>query len=71
MHCSVIAASLISGLCKLVIKRSVFLQPVKPRWPCICICMYMDRVRVSVAVRVRVCHDMFRTRSPMFDRLQK
>ena len=29
--------------------RSLFLQPVKPRWPCIC--MYM----------VMVCHDMFRT----------
>jgi len=37
--------------------------------------MYMVRVRVSVTVgvrvTVRVCHDMFRTRSPMFDRLQK
>ena len=33
------------------------------------------KVRVSVTVRVkvtvRVCHDVFRTRSPMFDRLQK
>jgi len=28
-------------------------------------------VRVKVAVRVRVCHDLFRTRTPMFDRLQK
>ena len=23
---------------------SVFLQPVKPRWPCICICMYTGAV---------------------------
>ena len=55
------------------VARSLFLQPVKPRWPCICICMYMVtvRIRVRVSVRVRVCHDMFLTRSPMFDRLQK
>ena len=43
--------------------------------------MYMVRVRVRVSIRVRVsvrvwvrfrvCHDMFRTRSSMFDRLQK
>ena len=45
----------------------LFLQPVKPRWPCICICMYM----VRVGVRFRVCHDMFRTRSSMFNRLRK
>jgi len=57
--------------------HTLFLQPVKPRWPCICICMSMVRVsiRVRVSVRVwvrfRVCHDMFRTRSSMFDRLQK
>ena len=59
--------------------RSPFLQPVKPRWPSICICKYMVRVRVRVSVSVtvtvrvtvRVCHDMFRTRLPMFDRLQK
>jgi len=35
----------------------------------------MVTVSVTVSVRVtvmdRVCHDMFRTRSPMFDRLQK
>jgi len=59
--------------------RSPFLQPVKPRWPSICICKYMVRVSirvrvsvtVTVRVTVRVCHDMFRTRSPMFDRLQR
>jgi len=60
--------------------HTLFLQPVKPRWPCICICMYMVRVGVRVSIRVRVsvrvwvrfrvCHDMFRTRSSMFDRLQ-
>ena len=49
----------------------------------ICICMYMVRVGVRVSIRVsirvsvrvwvrfRVCHDMFRTRSSMFDRLRK
>ena len=30
-----------------------------------------SNLRGRVYVRVRVCHDMFRTRSPMFDRLQK
>jgi len=47
--------------------HTLFLQPVKPRWPCIC--MYMVRVGVRAWVRVwvrfRVCHDMFRTRSSM------
>ena len=28
-------------------------------------------IRVRVSVTVRVCHDVFRTRTPMFDRLQK
>ena len=56
---------------------ALFLQPVKPRWPRICICIYMVRVRVRVRVSVtdrvtvRVCHDTFRTRSPMFDMLHK
>jgi len=45
------------------------------------VCMYMVRVRVSIRVsirvsvrvwvRFRVCHDMFRTRSSMLDRLPK
>ena len=37
------------------------------------VCMYMVRIRVSVTVwvRFRVCHDMFRTRSSMLDRLPK
>ena len=65
--------------------HTLFLQPVKPRWPSMCICMYMVRVGVRVSIRVRVwvrvsvsvwvrfrvCHYMFRTRSSMFDRLWK
>jgi len=45
------------------------------------VCMYMVTVRVRVRIRVsvrvwvwvrfRVCHDMFRTRSSMLDRLRK
>jgi len=71
----------IIALLSAVRNHTLFLQPVKPRWPCICICMYMVRVGVRVSIRVRVsvrvwvrfrvCHDMFRTRSSMFNRLQK
>ena len=59
----------------LMIVHTLFLQPVKPRWPCICMYMVRVGVRVSIRVRVwvrfRVCHSMFRTRSSMFDRLRK
>jgi len=35
--------------------HTLFLQPVKPRWPCICICMYMVRVGIRVSIRVSIC----------------
>jgi len=34
--------------------HTLFLQPVKPRWPCICICMYTVRVGVRVSIRVSI-----------------
>ena len=30
--------------------HTLFLQHVKPRWPCICICMYMVRVGLGLVL---------------------
>jgi len=56
-----------SHFTRALVEHTLFLQPVKP----MAVYMYMVGVRVSIWVRFRVCHDMFRTRSSMFDSLRK